>query len=246
LGDKYIPRAKEDIYALIEEAQKGNEQAKEQIILDNTGLVRKAAFKFASMGYEAEDLVQIGFIGLIKAVERFNTEFDVMFSTYAVPMIMGEIRKYIRDDGRIKVSRQIKQDIRRMKLEEEEFYRSEGRSPKITELAERMGTSCEYILQMQEAEDALVNIESLDNENRPEDICESYAHEEEKNIDIIQLKGIIGSLPLRERQVIVLRYFRDMTQDQTAKVIGVSQVQVSRIEKRVLARMREEFEEQVI
>lgn len=246
MGDKYIPRAKEDIYALIEEAQKGNEQAKEQIILDNTGLVRKAAFKFASMGYEAEDLVQIGFIGLIKAVERFNTEFDVMFSTYAVPMIMGEIRKYIRDDGRIKVSRQIKQDIRRMKLEEEEFYRSEGRSPKITELAERMGTSCEYILQMQEAEDALVNIESLDNENRPEDICEVYAHEEEKNIDIIQLKGIIGSLPLRERQVIVLRYFRDMTQDQTAKVIGVSQVQVSRIEKRVLARMREEFEEQVI
>lgn len=246
MGDKYIPRAKEDIYALIEEAQKGNEQAKEQIILDNKGLVRKAAFKFASMGYEAEDLVQIGFIGLIKAVERFNTEFDVMFSTYAVPMIMGEIRKYIRDDGRIKVSRQIKQDIRRMKLEEEEFYRSEGRSPKITELAERMGTSCEYILQMQEAEDALVNIESLDNENRPEDICESYAHEEEKNIDIIQLKGIIGSLPLRERQVIVLRYFRDMTQDQTAKVIGVSQVQVSRIEKRVLARMREEFEEQVI
>lgn len=246
MGDKYIPRAKEDIYALIEEAQKGNEQAKEQIILDNTGLVRKAAFKFASMGYEAEDLVQIGFIGLIKAVERFNTEFDVMFSTYAVPMIMGEIRKYIRDDGRIKVSRQIKQDIRRMKLEEEEFYRSEGRSPKITELAERMGTSCEYVLQMQEAEDALVNIESLDNENRPEDICESYAHEEEKNIDIIQLKGIIGSLPLRERQVIVLRYFRDMTQDQTAKVIGVSQVQVSRIEKRVLARMREEFEEQVI
>ena len=109
-----------------------------------------------------------------------------------------------------------------------------------------MGTSCEYILQMQEAEDALVNIESLDNENRPEDICEAYAHEEEKNIDIIQLKGIIGSLPLRERQVIVLRYFRDMTQDQTAKVIGVSQVQVSRIEKRVLARMREEFEEQVI
>ena len=246
MGDKYIPRAKEDIYALIEEAQKGNEQAKEQIILDNTGLVRKAAFKFASMGYEAEDLVQIGFIGLIKAVERFNTEFDVMFSTYAVPMIMGEIRKYIRDDGRIKVSRQIKQDIRRMKLDEEEFYRSEGRSPKITELAERMGTSCEYILQMQEAEDALVNIESLDNENRPEDICEAYAHEEEKNIDIIQLKGIIGSLPLRERQVIVLRYFRDTTQDQTAKVIGVSQVQVSRIEKRVLARMREEFEEQVI
>lgn len=246
MGDKYIPRAKKDIYALIEEAQKGNEQAKEQIILDNTGLVRKAAFKFASMGYEAEDLVQIGFIGLIKAVERFNTEFDVMFSTYAVPMIMGEIRKYIRDDGRIKVSRQIKQDIRRMKLEEEEFYRSEGRSPKITELAERMGTSCEYILQMQEAEDALVNIESLDNENRHEDIYEAYAHEEEKNIDIIQLKGIIGSLPLRERQVIVLRYFRDMTQDQTAKVIGVSQVQVSRIEKRVLARMREEFEEQVI
>ena len=246
MSDRYIPRAKEDTYTLIREAQEGNPQAKEQIILDNAGLVRKAAFKFAAMGYEAEDMVQIGFIGLIKAVERFDTKFDVMFSTYAVPMIMGEIRKYIRDDGRIKVSRQLKQDIRRMKLEEEEFYRSSGRTPKISEIAERMGTSCEYILQMQEAEDALVSIESLDNANSPEGILESCAHEEEKTTDIIQLKGIIGSLPLRERQVIVLRYFKDMTQEQTAKAIGVSQVQVSRIEKRVLARMREEFEEQVI
>ncbi len=246
MSDRYIPRAKEDIYALIREAQNGNEQAKEQIILDNAGLVRKAAFKFASMGHETDDLVQIGFIGLIKAVERFDTKFDVMFSTYAVPMIMGEIRKHIRDDGRIKVSRQLKQDIRRMKLEEEEFYRIRGRAPRISELAERMGTGSEYILQMQEAENALVNIESLDNENRPEDISQACAREEEKNIDIIQLKGIIGSLPLRERQVIVLRYFRDMTQEQTAKAIGVSQVQVSRIEKRVLARIREEFEEQVI
>lgn len=246
MGDKYIPKAKKDIYALIEEAQRGNEQAREQIILDNAGLVRKAAFKFAAMGYETDDLMQIGFIGLIKAVERFNTEFDVMFSTYAVPMIMGEIKKYMRDDGRIKVSRQIKQDIRKMKLEEEAFYRSRGRSPKITELAEHMQTSCEYIMQMKEAEEALANIESLDNENRPEDICEAYTHEEEKKIDIIQLKGIIGSLPPRERQVIVLRYFKDMTQEQTAKAIGVSQVQVSRIEKRVLTKMREEFKEQVI
>lgn len=246
MGDKYIPKAKKDIYALIEEAQRGNEQAREQIILDNAGLVRKAAFKFAAMGYETDDLMQIGFIGLIKAVERFNTEFDVMFSTYAVPMIMGEIKKYMRDDGRIKVSRQIKQDIRKMKLEEEAFYRSRGRSPKITELAEHMQTSCEYIMQMKEAEEALANIESLDNENRPEDICEAYTHEEEKRIDIIQLKGIIGSLPPRERQVIVLRYFKDMTQEQTAKAIGVSQVQVSRIEKRVLTKMREEFKEQVI
>ena len=246
MGDKYIPKAKKDIYALIEEAQRGNEQAREQIILDNAGLVRKAAFKFAAMGYETDDLMQIGFIGLIKAVERFNTEFDVMFSTYAVPMIMGEIKKYMRDDGRIKVSRQIKQDIRKMKLEEEAFYRSRGRSPKITELAEHMQTSCEYIMQMKEAEEALANIERLDNENRPEDICEAYTHEEEKKIDIIQLKGIIGSLPPRERQVIVLRYFKDMTQEQTAKAIGVSQVQVSRIEKRVLTKMREEFKEQVI
>ncbi len=246
MSDRYIPRAKEDTYALIREAQKGNLQAKEQIVLDNAGLVRKSAFKFAAMGYEADDLVQIGFIGLIKAVERFDTKFDVMFSTYAVPMIMGEIRKHIRDDGRIKVSRQLKQDIRRMKLEEDEFYRIRGRAPRISELAERMGTSCEYILQMQEAEDALVNIESLDNANRPEETLEACVHEEEKTADIIQLKGIIAGLPLRERQVIVLRYFKDMTQEQTAKAIGVSQVQVSRIEKRVLARMREEFEEQVI
>lgn len=246
MSDKYIPKAKTETYKLIAKAQAGNEDAREQIILDNTGLVRKTAFKFASMGYETDDLIQIGFIGLIKAVERFDVDFDVMFSTYAVPMIMGEIRKYIRDDGRIKVSRQIKQDIRKMKLEEEAFYAEQGRTPKITELANRMQTSCEYIIQMQEAETALVNIESLDNDNRTEDVCTSYTQEEEKKIDIIQLKGIIGNLPAKERQVIVLRYFKDMTQAQTAKIIGVSQVQVSRIEKRVLAQMRAEFDEQII
>ena len=115
MASEYKPLIKEDTYNLIREAQSGNESAREQLIEQNTGLVKNIALKYINTGYEFEDLLQIGFIGLLKAVDRFDTKFDVMFSTYAVPMILGEIKRHLRDDGRVKVSRQIKQDVRNMK-----------------------------------------------------------------------------------------------------------------------------------
>lgn len=242
---KYVPLPKEDTYRLIERAKDGDQEAKEEIIKQNTGLVKNIALKFTVRGYELDDLLQIGFIGLLKAIERFDTGFDVMFSTYAVPMILGEIKRYIRDDGRIKVSRQLKQDIKNMTVIQEEYMRKNGTYPKISVLAELMNISREELMDIMSAKDSLSSIESFDNPDRPE-ILSEYIHGsvqsgEERQVNIIFLKSEIRDLPERERQVIVLRYLKDMTQTQIAEKLGISQVQVSRIEKRVLTRLKEKM-----
>lgn len=243
---KYVPMPKEDTYELIKKAKNGDEKAKEEIVYRNTGLVKSIALRFTVRGYELEDLLQIGYIGLLKAVERFDASFNVMFSTYAVPMILGEIKRYIRDDGKIKVSRQLKQDIREMTQLEEEYYRKTGDYPKLSVLAEMMRIEKEELLGIISARDALSNMESLDNPEknsyadvRNRDICD----DEEQKINKIFLKSAIGTLGERERQIIVLRYFADMTQSQIAQKLGISQVQVSRIEKRVLLELRGKIKE---
>lgn len=233
---------KEDTYELIARAKAGEEEAKEILVNQNTGLVKSIALKFISAGYELDDLLQIGFIGLLKAVERFDTSYDVMFSTYAVPMILGEIKRYLRDDGRIKVGRQIKQDIRQMKRAQEEFCQQKGRHPKVSELALLLNTDAEHIVSLMEAADALGNLESLDDPERTtQHSSGSYKEDEDMQVDMIHLKSIIGKLGERERQIIVLRYFRDMTQQQIADKLGISQVQVSRLEKKVISSLREEM-----
>ncbi|MCB6992038.1 sigma-70 family RNA polymerase sigma factor [bacterium 210820-DFI.6.37] len=241
---KYIPVKKEDTYALIRRAQQGDNEACEQIVNQNTGLVKNLALKFTGPGYELDDLLQIGFIGLLKAIERFDTKFDVMFSTYAVPMILGEIKRYIRDDGKIKVSRQLKMDIRNLKKLKEEYYNKNGTWPKLSYLAEQMELPVEKILEILDASEALASVESLDNAELSEGYREKkvdHVSEEERNINMIDLKMMIGTLSERERQIIVLRYFKDMTQQQIAGKMGISQVQVSRIEKKVLKNMREKL-----
>ncbi len=241
---KYIPVKKEDTYALIKKAQKGDKEARELIVTQNTGLVKNLALKFTGSGYELDDLLQIGFMGLLKAIDRFDTKFDVMFSTYAVPMILGEIKRYIRDDGKIKVSRQLKTDMRNLKNLKEEYYNKHGTWPKLSYLAEKMELPVEKILEILEAAEALTNVESLDNAELSEGYREkkvSHISEEERNVNMIDLKMMIGSLSERERQIIVLRYFKDLTQQQIAGRIGISQVQVSRIEKKVLKNMREKM-----
>jgi RNA polymerase sporulation-specific sigma factor len=239
---KYKPIAKEDTYCLIEKAQSGDEEAREEIIVQNTGLVKNIALKYINSGHEFDDLLQIGFIGLLKAVDRFDPKFDVMFSTYAVPMILGEIKRHLRDDGRIKISRQIKQDVRNMKQISERFSHINGRSPKVSELAEEMQITIEELMLILEAGDAMSTPESLSDPERPESVSwDEYRESEEKRIDIIYLKGVIGKLEDRERQIIVLRYFKDMTQQQIADRLGISQVQVSRIEKKVLTNLRKQM-----
>lgn len=242
MASKYVPAAKEDTYRLIKEAQNGNEKARETIVDQNIGLVKNLAMKYATGYYEPEDLMQVGFMGLIKAVDRFDTRFDVMFSTYAVPMILGEIKRFIRDDGRIKVSRQLKTEIKNLKTIQQEYYNKFGASPKISYIAEKLEVSSEHVVEILEAMDSMANIESLDNQLIPEGMHGGeYVDEEQHNVDLIDLKNAIKDLDARERQIIVLRYFRDLTQQQIAVELGISQVQVSRIEKKVLKGMREKI-----
>ena len=240
---RYEPVAKEDTYKLIEAAQKGDRRARELIVEQNIGLVKNLAMKYASGYYEPEDLMQVGFVGLVKAIDRFDTAFDVMFSTYAVSMILGEIKRFLRDDGKIKISRQLKTEMKNLKSIQQEYYNRTGKSPKLSYLAGEMGISVERVMEILEAIDSMSNIESLDNELIPEGMHGGhYVDEEQKNVEIIDLKSAIKDLAERERQIIVLRYFKDMTQQQIAKVLGISQVQVSRIEKKVLERMRDRME----
>lgn len=243
MASKYEPAAKEYTYRLIEEAQRGDRRARELIVEQNIGLVKNLAMKYASGYYEADDLMQVGFVGLVKAIDRFDTGFDVMFSTYAVPMILGEIKRFLRDDGKIKVSRQLKTEMKNLKNIRQDYYNRYGKSPKISYISKEMGISRERVMEILEAIDAMANIESLDNELIPEGMHGgNYVDEEQQNVELIDLKAAISGLEDRERQIIVLRYFKDMTQQQIADILGLSQVQVSRIEKRVLSRMREKME----
>lgn len=238
----YSPQSKEDTYMLLSQAQRGDELARELLVEKNIGLVKNIALKFLSSGHELDDLMQIGFIGLIKAIDKFDTKFDVMFSTYAVPMILGEIKRFLRDDGKIKMSRQTKQDIKTMGYVQEEFYNKNGRAPKISELATLMEINTEMVLELMEARDTIYNLESLDDPEKYEkQNLQLVIKEEDNKVDIIQLKSVIGNLGQKERQIIVLRYFQDLTQQDTAKRMGISQVQVSRTEKRVLAILRKEM-----
>lgn len=187
--------------------------------------------------------MQVGFVGLVKAIDRFDCGFDVMFSTYAVPMILGEIKRFIRDDGKIKISRQLKTEMKNLKNIQQEYYNKYGKSPKVSYLAAQMEVSSEHVVEVLEAIDSLSNVESLDNTLIPEGVHGGdYVDEEEQNVDLIDLKSAIRELEERERQIIVLRYFKDMTQQQIAELLGISQVQVSRIEKKVLVRMRERMQ----
>lgn len=244
MTSKYTPVAKEDTYKLIEAAQRGDSHARELIVSQNIGLVKNLAMKYTSNYYEPEDLMQVGFVGLVKAIDRFDCGFDVMFSTYAVPMILGEIKRFIRDDGKIKISRQLKTEMKNLKNVQQEYYNKYGKSPKLSYLASKLETSVEHVMEILEAVDSLSNVESLDNTLIPEGMHGGkYVDEEEQNVDLIDLKAAIRELEERERQIIVLRYFRDMTQQQIAGMLGISQVQVSRIEKKVLVRMRERMGE---
>lgn len=239
--------SREETYRLINEAKNGNKAAKERLIEENTGLVSMAARRFSASGQDMEDMMQLGYIGLIKAIDRFDESYGVMFSTYAVPMIAGEIRRFLRDDGRIKISRQLKQDVKLLKRAEEEFLQKHGRSPRISELAAAMGRSADDISEMLEARTAITATTSMDDESfaasgMAEPASDDEADDETRRVEIMDMRDILMRLGEKERSVIIMRYFRDMTQQQTGARLGISQVQVSRIEKRALKTMRERMQ----
>ena len=232
--------------ALIQKSQEGNEEARTRLVEENTGLVWCVVKRFFHRGVEAEDLFQIGIIGLLKAIDKFDTSFDVKFSTYAVPMISGEIKRFLRDDGMIKVSRSLKELAYKAYLCQERLTELFGREPTVTEIARELEVDCEELLQ---ALDASGEIESIykpvyakdGQEIRLMDKLAEKSNEEETVLDHMLLSQLLSSLNKEERQLIYLRYFADKTQSQVGTELGISQVQVSRMEKKILKRMREQL-----
>lgn len=231
----------ESVYRLIQRAQQGDEKAKEQLLQENSGLIWSVVRRFYGRG-EQEDLYQLGAIGLLKCIEKFDFNYDVKFSTYAVPMIMGEIRRFLRDDGTIKVSRSLKELAYRAKQLQENILKAENREPSVTELANKLSVEKEDLIF---ALESVKDVESLYAAQGREDgsmqlIDQLADHSEnEKMLERISLKEALTHLDAKERQIIIMRYFQDKTQTDVAKCIGISQVQVSRIEKRVLHQMKE-------
>jgi RNA polymerase sporulation-specific sigma factor len=237
-------RFNENLSELLKNAKSGDADAKAKIVEDNIGLVHSIVRRFAGRGYETEDLFQIGCIGLVKAIEKFDTSFEVKFSTYAVPMIMGEIKRFIRDDGIIKVSRSIKELAIKAFGLREAIMRDTNAEPSIKEIAEKLGVTAEDIAVAMEAGIRPESINSPINDGDADgktlaDRLESQDNCEGKVINQILVEELLEKCNEREKKIIILRYFKQQTQSQIAQSLGISQVQVSRIEKKVLENMRE-------
>lgn len=231
------------IEELIRRSQAGEKEASELLVTENSGLIWSVAKRFLGRGAEAEDLYQLGCLGFLKAVEGFDLEFGTQFSTYAVPKIAGEIRRFLRDDGAIKVSRSIKERSASIRLMRSRLSSALGREPTVQELADQLGCTTEEIAI---AEAATREVESIHRESGEEGFTLENiltdTESEERMLEKIALRQAISELPDRERTVIQLRYFHGLTQDRVAKVLGVSQVQVSRIEKKAIGLLREKIE----
>lgn len=225
---------------LISKARAGDIDAKEALISENAGLIWSVAKRFMGRGTESEDLYQLGCLGFLKAVEGFDLEFGTQFSTYAVPKIAGEIRRFLRDDGAVKVSRSLKEQAASIKATRNRLTAALGREPTIQEISRQTNLSPEEIAL---AETATAATESIQRETGEEgfsleDVL-TDTESEERMVEKIALRQAISSLPEREQTVIKLRYFHSLTQQRVAKVLEVSQVQVSRIEKKAIAMLRE-------
>lgn len=221
-------------------AQSGDQEAAETLIRENSGLIWSVARRFMGRGVEADDLYQLGCLGFIKAVEGFDPEFGTQFSTYAVPKIAGEIRRFLRDDGTIKVSRGMKEQAMVIRTARNNLCAALGREPTLQEIAGQTGfTPHEIAL----AETATATPESIHRQTGEDGFTLENiltdTQSEEKLLESISLRQAVDKLPEREKMVIRLRYFHGLTQDRTAKVLSVSQVQVSRIEKKALQKLRE-------
>jgi RNA polymerase sporulation-specific sigma factor len=225
---------------LIKLAQSGDREAGETLINENSGLIWSVAKRFIGRGTETDDLYQLGCLGFLKAVEGFDLEFGTQFSTYAVPKIAGEIRRFLRDDGAIKVSRSLKEQAATIKSMRNHLTAALGREPTIQEISRQTGFTPEEIAL---AETATAGTESIHRELGEEGFSLENiladTEREEKLMERIALRQAIDKLPEREGLVIQLRYFHCLTQERTSKVLNVSQVQVSRIEKKALAHLRE-------
>lgn len=232
--------------ALIRKSHEGDERAREQLVEENMGLIWCVAKRFYGRGVDAEDLFQIGSIGLLKAIDKFDLAYDVKFSTYAVPMISGEIKRFLRDDGMIKVSRSLKEIAYKANLAKERLQEQLGREPTLEELAGELMIDKEELVMAMEA--------SCEVESIHKSVCQKDGKEislmerltqpeaqEDKVLNRMVITKLLEELEKEERQLIYLRYFANQTQVQVGQAMGISQVQVSRMEKRILSRLRQKI-----
>ena len=227
-------------------AQDNNEEAMENLVKNNSGLIWNIVKRYSGRGYELEDLYQIGSIGLIKAIKRFDTNLEIQLSTYAVPYIMGEIKRFIRDDGIIKVSRQTKELSIKIKQVQNEYMKKTGEELSIIQISKILNITKEEIaaaIDSSNSVNSIYSVEGSDEDNRM--LIEKISdNKDEYNnlVNKITLNEIIDKLDEREKKVILLRFYKEKTQSQVGKILGITQVQVSRIEKRVLEKMRVKLE----
>ncbi len=234
-----------EIKELIIRSQEGDELARDKIVNCNIRLIWSVVQRFMNRGYEADDLFQIGAIGLLKAVDKFDMSYDVKFSTYAVPMIIGEIQRFIRDDGTVKVSRSLKETANKVRKIKDELAKTLGRLPTIKEIADKLEISTEDVVFALEANKSPASIHETVFENDGDSITlmdQISDDSQNKWFDKIVLKEAIRKLNERERLIVYLRYFKDQTQSEVAKRLGISQVQVSRLEKKILESIKNQME----
>ena len=232
-----------DAIQLIEAAHQGDKEARDRLVMENMGLIWSIVRRFSGRGHELEDLFQIGSIGLLKAIDKFDTSYEVKLSTYAVPMIAGEIKRFLRDDGMIKVSRSLKEAAGKAKIAAQRLQETSGREPTIEEVAAEIGISSEELVMAMESQ---CEVESLHktiyqgdgNAITLLDKLEETTDANEELLNRMALEELLGELGENERKLIEMRYFEEKTQMEIAKEMGISQVQVSRMEKKILLRMR--------
>lgn len=227
-----------ELFALLERAQCGDEEAVEQAICENSGLIWSIVKRYYGCGVDADDLYQLGCIGFIKAVKNFDLTYGTQFSTYAVPKISGEIRRFLRDDGAVKVGRTMREKGQALWTARERLRGRLGREPQLSELAEEMNLPLEDVAAIE-----LANVapESLQQESAEGLTLESTLGNEgieENLVEKISLREAVDSLPEREKKLILLRFYKGMTQQQTVRILGVSQVQISRMERKSIETLR--------
>mgnify|MGYP004653959521 FL=1 len=236
----------EETLELIRKAKNGDNTSKEKLLENNVLLIKSVVLKFRNKGVDYDDLYQLGCIGFLKAIYNFDEKFGVRFSTYAVPMILGEVKRFLRDDGEIKVSRIIKMQAAEINKYVQKYKNETGEEPTVEKIAEDLGMEKEDVVFALDSSKMPVSIyEASDNgQDKTQSILDKLAsdYSEDEHIDKLYLKNLINTLDERERKIIILRYFRDKTQGEVAEILGVSQVQVSRLESKIITKLKEKAE----
>jgi len=227
---------------LIARSRAGDQDAKEMLVTENTGLIWSVSHRFIGRGVDADDLYQLGCVGFLKAVDGFDLSYGTQFSTYAVPKIAGEIRRFLRDDGAVKVSRSIKEQAVQINTMRNKLIGLLGREPSITEISNHTGISCDDIAMIECAVSGVESIHGQSDEGFSLENVLTDTESEEKMIEKMALRQAIAKLPEREKEVLQLRYYHGLTQERTAKILRVSQVQISRIEKKAISHLRERLQ----